>query len=149
MFTVSEVLPVNIAGAPVLTRSDVWNGLVAKARDAVPFVRAMQRCDVIDEISPLQFDREIELHGETLRERITLDPQTRVTFERLSGNVLGTIQNIIEDVDGALFLRFTFTLNVNGMANGSPEERAYADRMKASYLDAVRTTLETIRNTAG
>jgi hypothetical protein len=145
MFTVTEAIPVNIPGEPILTRTDVWNGLVAKARDAVPYVEAMSYCTVTNEISPLVFDRDIVFHGEPMAERITLEPENEVTFERLSGSVLGTIWNTIEDEAGELKLRFTFTLEVDGIAAGSPEERAYADRMKGGYIHAVSTTLATIR----
>jgi Domain of unknown function (DUF1857) len=148
VFTVTDAIPVNVPGEPLLTRSDVWRGLVEKSRNAVPFVDAMSYCQVTKEISPSQFDRDIIFHGEPMKERITLEPESKVTFERLSGSVLGTIWNTIEEERGALMLRFTFTLSVEGIADGSPEERAYADQMTAGYVNAVRTTLATIRKNA-
>ena len=148
MFTVTHAIPVNVPEEPILTRSDVWRGLVEKSRNAVPFVEAITYCEVIAEISPLQFDREIEFHKEFLKERITLEPESQVTFERLSGTVLGTIWNTIEEDDGALMLRFTFTLSVDGIAGGSAEERAYSERMTAGYVNAVKTTLAAIRENA-
>ena len=53
---------------------------------------------------PVGFDAahdEVEVDGEKIRELVTLEPETRVTFERLSGKVMGTIFNVIEgdDVD--------------------------------------------------
>ena len=148
MFTVTDSIPVNVPGEPILTRSDVWNGLVAKSRNAVPFVDAMSYCQVTEEISPSQFDRDIVFHGEPMKERITLEPESKVTFERLSGSVLGTIWNTIEENDGAFILRFTFTLSVDGIADGSAEERTYSDQMTAGYVNAIRTTLATIRKNA-
>jgi hypothetical protein len=149
MFTITESIPVNVPGEPVLDRANVWDGLVAKSRDAVPYVDAMTYCKVVDEISPTVFDRDIEFHGEYMKERITLEPQECVTFERLSGSVLGTIWNTVEEnAAGELFLRFTFSLSVSGIAAGSREEQAYAQTMKAGYMRAVATTLATIRRTA-
>jgi hypothetical protein len=69
-----------------------------------------------------------------------------VKFERVSGRVLGTILNeIVEDEDGALALKFTFTLAVEGMADGSAEEREFAGQMEQGYLMAVAATLKAMR----
>ena len=38
MIFVTHDLPVNVPGEPVLGRSDVWDGLVLKANNALPFV---------------------------------------------------------------------------------------------------------------
>ena len=59
---------------------------------------------------------------------------------------MGTIVNeIIEDADGKLNLRFSFSLEVEGLSSGSPEENDFAESMKESYLTAITTTLATIR----
>lgn len=81
-----------------------------------------------------------------MRERVTLTAEKQVTFERLSGPVLGTIQNYIdEDANGELSLRFAFELQPEGMAPGSAEEKEYAANMEKAYLGAVDATLAAIR----
>ncbi len=40
MIFVSHALPVNVAGEPQLDRAAVWDGLVLKANNALPFVSA-------------------------------------------------------------------------------------------------------------
>jgi hypothetical protein len=146
MIRVTRSVPVNEPGMPHLSRSDVFAGLVLKANDAVPFAPAITSCNIIDRRSPQEFVREIEVDGEKIRELVTLEPETRVTFERLSGKVLGTIFNVIEGDDEAdLRLRFLFDLSLEGAEPGSAEEQAYAQTVESSYLQALASTLRVIR----
>jgi Domain of unknown function (DUF1857) len=72
-----------------------------------------------------------------------------VKFERTSGRVLGTILNeIIEDGDGDLALKFTFTLSIDGVAAGSAAEEEFTSQMEEGYLMAVRATLMAMRQLA-
>lgn len=152
MFTVSRALPVNPPDStqPPLTRADVWRGLELKANNALPFVPSISYCVVTERISDTEFVREIEFRGDRAHERVTLEPQTRVTFTRLDGSVSGHIVNEIEQDDaGALQLRFTYTLELAGIAAGSPEEANYASGMEADYLKALGATLTAVRRIAG
>ena len=149
MIHVTNAVPVNTPGEPELTRSDVWAGLVMKADNALPFVPAMTYCEVLERRGENEFDREIEFRGQRFTERITLEPESRVTFTRIAGEVLGTIANEIEeDSAGELSLRFTFALVLKGVAPGSKEEAEYAEGMKGDYLKAVEATLGAIRRVA-
>ena len=96
MIFVSHALSVNEDGQPRLDRAAVWDGLVLKADNALPFVPAMTRCDIVERHGPASFDRDIEFRGQQFRERITLEQPHRVVFTRISGPVLGTIANEIE-----------------------------------------------------
>jgi hypothetical protein len=149
MFTVSRILPVNPpAVTPRLTRADVWHGLELKANNALPFVPSISYCVVTERTSDTQFVREIEFRGERSHERVTLEPQERVTFERLDGSVSGRILNEIEEADGDLALRFTYALEIVGIPAGSEQEREYAAGMEADYLKAVEATLAAVRRIA-
>ena len=119
MIFVTHDLPVNVPGEPVLGRSDVWDGLVLKANNAVPFVPSMTFCEVTSRLSETVFDRDIEFRGEHFTERITMEEPHRVTFTRIAGPVLGTIANEIEGPDDDLRLRFSFALVVAGVEGGS------------------------------
>jgi Domain of unknown function (DUF1857)/SnoaL-like domain len=145
MIRVSKRIPVNEPGQPTLTRRDVWQGLVMKADNALPFVPAMTHCKVLNRESTNVFVREIEFRGERCRERVTLTPQQQVKFERLDGSVLGTILNEIEDDAEGLGLRFSFGLKLAGEADGSPAEIAYGETVEKDYLKAVDATLAAIR----
>ena len=145
MIYVSKSLPVNESGAQPVTREELWRGLVAKAGDALPFVAAMTRCEIVARHDENTFDRDITFRGQDFTERITLEPQHRVVFTRLAGPVLGVIANEIEGGADDLSLRFSFALVVRGVEGGSPAEREYADGMAADYLRAVASTLDAVR----
>jgi hypothetical protein len=149
MIFVSHALPVNVPDEPRLTPANVWDGLVLKANNALPFVPAMTYCEVTQRHSDTVFDRDIDFRGQRFTERITLEAPYRVTFTRIAGPVLGTIANEIESTDdGDLALRFSFALVVHGVAGGSAEEQAYADSMTGDYLQAVAATLNAMRRLA-
>ena len=148
MIFVTHALPVNVAGEPELDRSAVWDGLVLKANNALPFVPSMTYCEVTERYSDTIFDRDIDFRGERFTERITLERPHRVTFTRIAGPVLGTIANEIEGPDDDLKLRFSFALVVAGVEGGSAREREYADSMTGDYLKAVAATLNAMRRIA-
>ena len=148
MIFVSHALPANVPDEPRLTPVNVWDGLVLKANNALPFVPAMTYCEVTRRHSDTVFDRDIDFRGQRFTERITLEAPHRVTFTRIAGPVLGTIANEIIDDNEGLALRFSFALVVTGVAGGSAEEQAYADSMTGDYLKAVAATLNAMRRVA-
>jgi hypothetical protein len=133
---------------PRLDRSLVWRGLVMKAENPLPFVPVISSCKVIERRAD-GLVREIVDKGDTIRETVTFHPERLVKFERTSGRVLGTILNeIIEDSDGELALKFTFTLTIENVAAGSAAEKEFAAQMEDGYLMAVRATLKAMRKLA-
>ncbi len=153
MIFVSHQLPVNVPDEPRLTAANVWDGLVLKANNALPFVPSMTYCEVTQRHSDTVFDRDIALsigpgRGDRFTERVTLEAPHRVTFTRIAGPVLGTIANEIEGPEDDLKLRFSFALVVHGVEGGSAEEQAYADAMTGDYLKAVAATLNAMRRIA-
>jgi hypothetical protein len=146
MISVSKTIDVNPDQTDVvLTRADVWRGLEAKANNALPFVPSMTYCEVSEREENL-IVREIEFRGERFGERVTLQPQESVVFERTSGSVMGTIRNdILEETPGELQLRFSFDLELEGVEAGSEEEIEYEKTMRGDYMKAVDATLEAIR----
>ena len=119
MIFVTHQLPVNVPGEPHLDRAAVWDGLVLKANNALPFVPSMTFCEVTHRHGETVFDRDIDFRGERFTERITLEEPHRVVFTRIAGPVLGTIANEIEDTGEGLQLRFSFALVVAGVEGGS------------------------------
>jgi hypothetical protein len=145
MIFVTHQLPVNVPGQPHLDRAAVWDGLVLKANNALPFVPSMTYCEVTQRHSDTVFDRDIDFRGERFTERITLEQPHRVTFTRIAGPVLGTIANEIEGAADDLRLRFSFALVVAGVEGGSAAEQEYAGSMTGDYLKAVAATLNAMR----
>lgn len=148
MIYVSHQLPVNAPGEPHLDRAAVWDGLVLKANNALPFVPSMTYCEVTARHGDAVFDRDIDFRGQRFTERITLEAPHRVVFTRIAGPVLGTIANEIEGTDDDLRLRFSFALVVAGVEGGSAGEQEYADSMTGDYLKAVAATLGAMRRLA-
>jgi hypothetical protein len=148
MIFVTHQLPVNAEGEPHLDRAAVWDGLVLKASNALPFVPSMSYCEVTERYSDTVFDRDIDFRGARFTERITMEEPHRVTFTRIAGPVLGTIANEIEGPADDLRLRFSFALVVEGVEGGSAAEREYADSMTGDYLKAVAATLNAMRRLA-
>ena len=148
MIFVSRAIPINEPGAARLDRAAVWEGLVRKANNALPFVPVMSECTVVARYSETCFDRDIRIGGEEFRERVTLEQPHRVVFTRLSGPVLGTIANEIEGADEDLQLRFSFALVLSGVPGNSADERNYAQTMTGDYLQAVTATRDAMRRIA-
>ena len=146
MISVSNTVAVNPPGEAVtLTRADVWHGLQLKAENALPFVPAMTRCDVVERTDDTII-RTIEFRGQELGERITFTPGSQVRFERTHGPVLGTILNELhEDEHGELLLTFSFELELAGVEAGSQEEQDYEETMTGDYLKAAESTLAAVR----
>ena len=96
--------------------------------------------------------RNFTLRGEDMQERVTFEPEERVTFVRTKSSAMGTVMNeIVETNDCEIGLRFTFSLDVEGLEDGSVEEAEFADRMSKSYFQGVESTLAELRRrvTAG
>src|ERR1700721_4074734 len=129
MIFVSHALPVNVPHEPRLTPANVWDGLVLKANNALPFVPAMTYCEVTRRHSDTVFDRDIDFRGQRFTERITMEEPHRVTFTRIAGPVLGTIANEIEGPDDDLRLRFSFALVVAEVEGGAAGGQGAASRM--------------------
>lgn len=151
MFSVSKSVRANAdraPGQPALTRHQIWQGLLKKAENALPYVKAMTHCELLERGEGYLL-REIEFRGERARERVTFEPERKVTYTRQPGcSVQGTIENEILDADGGdLELRFTFTLEIEGIEAGSQAETDYAQTMEQDYLKAVQATLDAIRRT--
>ena len=148
MFTVDRYVSVNAglaAGEPRLSRDQIWQGLMMKARDAKPFVHKMTVCDVTKEWDG-GLDREIVFHDMPMGERLFFYPKEKIVFLRTKGVEMGAITNeILDDDKGELLLRFAFTLERDGMRPGSAEEREFADGYAQGYLISVQRTIDAIR----
>ncbi len=117
---------------PPLPRSLVWRGLVMKAENPLPFVPVISSCKVLERRSD-GIVREIVDKGDTITEVVTFDPERTVKFERTSGRVLGTILNeIIEDGDGDLALKFTSPCRSTASPPAAPRKRISPARWRTA-----------------
>ena len=141
----TATVPVNPQGATPLTRAQAWAGLVRKARDARLFLPPglCTRCDVVEE-SATHIVREATIAGQDLREIIGFEPEHKVSFFQASGPREGVIVNeLFEDADGALQLRFYCYLGLRDKAPGGGEEQAEQAWMDGEngYRSALLSTL--------
>ncbi|MEC7490458.1 MAG: AtaL-like protein [Pseudomonadota bacterium] len=133
MFTVSHMIPIKEIDAG-LTRSQIWQGLVLKAENPVPFLEAMTACSIVERGHNWLL-RDFTLRGEEMQEQVEFEPEKRVVFTRTKSTAMGTILNEIVDLDeGLLGLQFAFNLDVEGLTPGTQEEADYADHMSKSYF---------------
>jgi len=147
MYTLSRTVNVNEAGKSFLSRHDVWNGLMMKAHNALPYVPQMQKCEVVEKGEGWVL-RNILLNDEPLQERVTFEPEERVIFERVAGNEPGRIENALgEDDSGNLTLTFSFELTRKGLENDPEAERKHFEPMEGMYMNAVESTLGAVRRT--
>ncbi|AUX47621.1 hypothetical protein SOCE26_091430 [Sorangium cellulosum] len=145
----TATVPVNPEGEAELTRAQAWEGLVLKARDARLFLPPglCTRCDVVEE-SGSHLVREATIAGDDLREIITFEPQSKVTFFQARGPREGAIINeLFEDADGTLQLRFYCYLGLRGKEPNGPEEQAEQEWMNGDkgYKSALLSTLKRTR----
>jgi hypothetical protein len=145
----TATVPVNPEGETKLTREQIWKGLELKARDARLFLPPglCTRCDVVEE-SATHFLREATIAGSYLREIITLEPQSKVTFFQATGPREGAIVNeLFEDEAGALQLRFYCYLGLRGKQPNGPEEQVEQTQFDSDlgYKSALLSTLKRTR----
>jgi hypothetical protein len=92
--------------------------------------------------------RDATIAGADLREIITLEPQTKVTFFQATGPREGAIVNeLFEDEAGALQLRFYCYLGLRGKEPNGPEEQAEQRQFDSDkgYRSALLSTLKRTR----
>ncbi|WP_227245353.1 SRPBCC family protein [Paraburkholderia caribensis] len=145
----TATVPVNPDGESPLTRAQAWAGLVLKARDARLFLPPglCTRCDVVEE-SATHIVREATIGGNDLREIISFEQEKKVTFFQSTGPREGAIINeLFEDEDGALKLRFYCYLGLRDKQPGGPEEMAEQAWMDGDqgYRSALLSTLKRTR----
>lgn len=136
-------------GEVPLTRSQVWTGLVLKARDARLFLPPglCTRCDVVEE-SATHIVREATISGADLREIISFDGESKVSFFQAGGPREGVIVNeLFEDEAGALQLKFYCYTGLRGKQPNGPEEQAEQAWMDSEkgYKTALLSTLKRTR----
>lgn len=141
----TAMVPVNPEGKTRLTRAQAWKGLELKARDARLFLvpGLCTRCEVVEE-SASHFVREATIGGNDLREIVTLEPESKITFFQAAGPREGAIINeLFEDEIGALQLRFYCYMGLRGKEPDTPEEAQLAG--ENGYKTALLATLKRTR----
>ena len=146
---VSGKYEVNPAGTKVpVTRDQIWDALVVKAKNANRFVPAISKCEVIEEGDDY-IVRDAIIDGIPNREKATFYPEEKVIFERVISPEMGTIHNVIEEgEDGDLWLTFSMDLTLPGVPDGSPFHKETEHYMSTSYVNAFQNVVDALRREA-
>jgi hypothetical protein len=144
MFTLSHTVEVNPAGTPALTREQLWHALVRKAEAANLFVPGMEECTVLERTAD-GLVREVVYRGKRTRQRIVFAEGREVRFLEMDAERPNLTINTISEDGGRLMLTFSFQLRFPGVPEGSPEEAAAGDKIRADYSAAVEATLRKAR----
>lgn len=145
----TATLPVNAPGQTPLTRAQAWEGLVQKARDAKLFFPPNEctYCEIVEE-SASHAVRAATILGDDITEIITFDAGTKITFFQATSPREGAIINeLFEDENGELQLRFYCYLGLRGKVPNGPEEQAAQAWMDSEkgFKAAIESTLKRTR----
>ena len=146
----TATVPVNKVGQLPLTREQAWQGLVLKARDARLFLPPgiCTKCDVLVEGKDYII-REATILGEDISEIVTFESGSKVSFHQFRSPREGVIVNEIkQDPDGSLSLRFYCLLGLRNAEPGGPEEQkeqAMPNSEDLGYRGALLSTLARTR----
>ena len=99
MIYVSHQLPVNVPGEPHLDRAAVWDGLVLKANNALPFVPSMTYCEVTARHGATVFDRDIDFRGQRVRVAVAHRDVGTERSERQRGGLADALRGAGDDGD--------------------------------------------------
>ena len=127
---------------PPLTRAQLWQGLLYRVEDAVPFLPGLESCTIVERQAN-ELLRELDFGPATIHDRVTLVEAESVRFDIVPSETHagGSLTISIEEPEpGFLFLRFAYQTT---LATGNdPEERAYIEYVKSAYhqsdIDCVR-----------
>ena len=145
----TATVSVNATGQTPLTHAQVWEGLVQKARDARLFFPPGEctRSEIVEE-SASHVVREATILGDDITEIITFEADRKITFFQVVSPREGAIVNeLFEDADGNLQLRFYGYLGLRDKTPNGPEEQAAQAWMDSDkgFKAAIQSTLARTR----
>lgn len=125
-----------------LNRDQLWQGLVHRVEDAVPFLPGLESCTIVERHAD-HLLRKLDFGAVVIHDRVTQQARHWVRFDILPSeqHAGGSLTISIEEPEpDALFLRFAYATSF--ASNPNSEERAYIDYVKSAYhqsdLDCVR-----------
>lgn len=151
---VAVTMPVNPPGETLrLTKEQVYEGLVLKAREPTRFVSIISASNILSEhATGLLREVHFKEKPEPVHEKVFMFPPGQVTFTMTSpksGEQLAHITNVISTTpDGELLVTFTFAFGPNGPLDvGEAAEAEERGREKLAK-DTIARTLTVIRELA-
>jgi hypothetical protein len=125
-----------------LTRSQLWQGLLYRVDDPLPFLPGLEACTLVERHGNTLV-RHLDFGAAVIEDHVTLVEEHSVHFaiqpsaQHAGGELTITIE---EPAPAHLFLRFAYVTTLGQGADA--EDAAYADYIKAAYqqsdIDCVR-----------
>ena len=126
----------------VLTRNQLWQGLVLRARNPDKFNHALQ-CKH-EELEENEFIRTVQAGGTSFCERVTLSPEQKICtktvpdFDQINAQ---SITSIEEPQTDSLFVRFHYKRDLDVIDEGVD----VGEHLKAAYVRLDRDAIAIIR----
>ena len=127
---------------PPLSRQQVWQGLLHRVEDPLPFLPGLGSCVIIERHAGALL-RQLAFGPAVIQDRVTLAEAHWVRFEidPSPAHPGGSLTITIEEPEPAvLFLRFTYRTTLGTRPDS--EDRAYIEYVKSAYhqsdVDCVR-----------
>ena len=128
-----------------LTRSQVWRGLVCRAKQPKKFVETLDACE-INLYSEHVLTRALTFGRLVIHDQVTLTPEDSMRYDiEASAEVPGgtLLMTIEEPGHEQLFVRFAY--DTRAIAGGPPREAFYDEYVKQAYVEADVDSIMTIR----
>lgn len=127
----------------LLTREELWFGLLCRAEDARAFLPGLEACRIVER-GDNSLVRDLHFGHAVIRDRVTFAPMQWVRFESEANpqHAGGSLTISIEEPEqGALFLRFRYrtTLPEGG------EDARYVEFVRSAYHQSDIDTVRVIR----
>jgi hypothetical protein len=130
---------------PPLTRQQLWQGLMARAEDATPFLPGLDACIIVDR-GDCRLDRRLDFGNAAIDDRVTWEAGQWMRFDVAATDTHagGSLTISIEEPEaGHLFLRFAYATTLGEAAND--QDAAYAEYVKSAYHESDVETVRVIR----
>lgn len=134
---------------PVLTRDQLWSGLVLRAEQPHLFVIGLDRCVVLDR-SDNTLERELHFGQAVVRDHVafTLGESVRYDIHAADGEIGGSLTMKIEEPEaGQLFLHFEYRTTLS-TDESTEDARQTLGIVKEAYRSADIDTVRLIREYA-
>lgn len=140
-----HIIAINDPNNPLiemLTRQQLWSGLLHRVENPLPFLPGLERCTILER-NGNSLLRELDFGPAVIHDHVMLADQHSVSFDIKPSETHagGSLQITIEEPEPThLFLRFAYQTTL--ASNPNDEERAYIEYVKSAYhqsdVDCVR-----------
>lgn len=131
----------------VLTRDQLWRGLVLRAEQPKLFVSYLDECTHVERDGDV-LTRELRYDALLIRDTVTFTPQHSVHYDvPAQGEIPASrlVVTIEEPQEGALFVRFAYD---DGRSEDDNMDAFYSEFRRSAYKEADIDTIKTIRELA-